>query len=302
MENKPNTATEKKSGNNKIWIILLALSAIFNIYQWQNNNTVVESYEVKNDSLVSAKMDVEKELGETYQELNQYKGINERLDSLLAEANTSIDEQKARIQKLLKNEKNSAALNKKLKAELEDLKKMRDEYLEKIDQLLVENEQLKKDKVELTSTVENLSKNLESTVNQASVLKSEYLKVKSYKKRGSDKYVETAMAKRTNKMEVCFSVLDNKIAKAGEKDVFLRIVEPGGKTMGARSEGSTSFKMANSGDEVQCTSTIKMNYDNSKQDLCLHWEESERIFAPGTYVIEIYIEGNLSAATSFILK
>ncbi|HMT30533.1 MAG TPA: hypothetical protein PKD91_14755, partial [Bacteroidia bacterium] len=81
-----------------------------------------------------------------------------------------------------------------------------------------------------------------------------------------------------------------------------RIVEPGGKTMGARSEGSSTFKMANSGDEVQFTSSIKMNYDSNKQDLCLHWEESERNFAPGTYVIEIYIDGNLSAATSYVLK
>ncbi len=302
METKPNTAPEKKGDKKAIWIILLAISGIFNIYQWQNNNSVVESYEVKNDSLVSAKMDIEKELGETYQELNQYKGINERLDSLLAEANTNIDSQKARIEKLLKNEKNSASLNKKLKAELAELKTLRDEYLDKIDKLLVENEQLKKDKEELTSTVENLSKNLESTVNQASVLKSEYMKVKTYKKRGNSKFVETAMAKRTNKMEVCFSVLDNKIAKAGERDVYLRIVEPGGKTMGARSEGSNTFKMANSGEEVQFTSSIKMTYDASKQDLCLHWEEADRVFSPGTYVIEIYIDGNLSGATSYVLK
>ncbi len=146
MENKTNPAPEKKSsGSNKIWIILFALSGIFNVYQWQNKNTVVESYEFKTDSLMTAKMDVDKELGETYQELNQYKGINDKLDSLLAEANTTIDQQKARIEKMLKNEKNSAALNKKLKAELEEVKKLRDEYLEKIDKLLVENEQLKKD-------------------------------------------------------------------------------------------------------------------------------------------------------------
>jgi len=302
MENKTNPSTEKKSGKNLIWIILFALSAIFNIYQWQNKNTVIETYEFKTDSLMTAKMDVDKELGETYQELNQYKGINERLDSLLAEANTNIEQQKARIQKLLKNEKNSAALNKQLKAELEEVKKLRDEYLEKIDKLLVENEQLKKDKEQLSSTVETLSKNLESTVNQASVLKSEYLKVKTFKKKGSDKYTETAMAKRTNKMEVCFSVLENKIAKAGEREIYLRIVEPGGKTMGARSGGSSTFKMANSGEEVQYTSNLKFNYDNSKQDLCLNWEEQERIFAPGTYVIELYIDGNLSGATSYVLK
>jgi hypothetical protein len=301
MENKPAPAGQKK-GNNLIWIILFALSAIFNIYQWQHNDTIVNSYEVKNDSLTLAKIDVEKELGETYQELNQYKGINERLDSLLSEANISIDEQKTRIEKLLKNERNSASLNKKLKAELEEIKKLRDQYLEKIDQLLVENEQLKKEKLDLSSTVETLSKNLESTVNQASVLKSEYLKVKAFKKKSSNKYSETAMAKRTNKMEVCFSVLDNKIAKPGERDVYLRIVEPGGKTMGARTEGSSTFKMQNSNEEVQYTSTTKMKYDNTRQDICLNWEEKERVFAPGTYVIEVYMDGNLSAATSYVLK
>lgn len=302
MENKGNPAPEKKNNKNLVWIILFALSAIFNIYQWQNKNTVVESYEFKTDSLMSAKMDVDKELGETYQELNQYKGINERLDSLLAEANTSIDEQKSRIEKLLKNERNSASLNKKLKAELAEIKKLRDEYLEKIDKLLVENEQLKKDKEELSSTVENLSKNLESTVNQASVLKSEYMRVKTFKKRGNEKYSETAMAKKTNKMEICFSVLENRIAKAGEREIYLRIVEPGGKTMGARSTGSSTFTMANSGEEVQFTANTKMNYDNGKQDICLNWEEQERVFAPGTYVIELYIDGNLSGATSYVLK
>lgn len=295
-------APEKKSSNNRIWIILFALSAVLNIYQWQTNTTEVQELNNRNDSLLTAKVDIEKELGETYQELNQYKGINERLDSLLAVANGSIEEQRARIEKLLKNEKNSAALNKKLKAELEDLKKLRDEYLEKIDKLLVENEQLKSQNQELASTVESLSKNLESTVNQASVLKSEYVRVKAFKKRGSGKFSETAMAKRTNKMEVCFSILENKIAKPGDKNVYLRIVEPGGKTMGDRSSGSSTFTVSGTKEEVQFTASKSITYDNARQDLCLEWEESERVFAPGTYVIEVYVDGSLSAASSYVLK
>jgi DNA repair ATPase RecN len=302
METKGNAPEGQKGGNNKIWMILLALSVIFNIYQWQNKVTVVETMQMTTDSLATSKADVDKQLAETYEELNQYKGINARLDSLLAVANGDIEAKQARIEKLMKNEKNSKELNKKLQAELEELKKLRDEYLEKIDQLLVENQQLKKDKEDLTSTVENLSKNLESTINVASVLKSEYINVKTYKKKGSDKFVETAMAKRTNKMEVCFSVIENKIAKSGSRNVYLRIVEPGGKTMGARSEGSSTFKMAGSGEEVQFTSTASIDYQNAKMDQCLNWEEQERIFAPGTYVVEIYIDGQLSGASSYVLK
>ncbi len=65
------------------------------------------------------------------------------------------------------------------------------------------------------------------------------------------------MAKRTNKMDVCFSVLENKIAQLGEKNVYLRIIEPGGKTLGARETGSNVFKMANSNEEVQYTATTR---------------------------------------------
>ncbi len=284
-----------------IWIILFAASALFNVYQWRNHTTTTEVYEVTKDSLITARVDVEKELGATIEELNKYKGINEHLDSLLAEANGKIDEQKARIQKLIRSEGNSASLNKKLAVELETLKKLRDEYLDKIDALMVENQRLKQDSTNLAGNVETLTKNLEATVNTASVLKSEYFKIASYKKRNNGKFTTTVMSKRTNKLDVCFTLLGNAIAKGGEKNVYLRIVEPGGKVMGNRSAGSNSFKMAN-GEEVMFTNTVTVNYENKNMDQCIAYEESERVFTPGTYVVEVYVDGNLSGASSYVLR
>ena len=291
----------QSKGNNRIWIVLFAASALFNVYQWRNHTSTTEVFEVTKDSLITARVDVEKELGATIEELNKYKGINDNLDSLLTEANSKIDEQKVRIQKLLKSEGNSTALNKKLMAELESLKKLRDEYLDKIDALMVENQKLKDDNTQLSGTVETLSKNLEATVNTASVLKSEYFKVSTFKKKGNGKFVSTALSKRTNKMDVCFSVLENKIAKKKKKNVYLRIIEPGGKVMGNRSTGSESFKMA-SGEEVMCTVVSSLRYENATVDNCLSYEENDRIFTPGTYLIEVYIDGNLSGATSYVLR
>jgi hypothetical protein len=293
----------EKQGSNKskIWIVLFAISALFNIYQWRNHTTVTEVFEVTKDSLITARVDVEKELGATIEELNKYKGINENLDSLLAEANNKIEEQKDRINRLIKSEGNSAALNKKLMAELESLKKLRDEYLDKIDALMVENQKLKDDNAQLTGTVKNLSKNLEATVNTASVLKSEYFKINTFKKKGNGKYTSTALSKRTNKIDICFTVLENKIAKAGEKNVYLRIVEPGGKVMGNRSSGSVTFKSAG-GEEIMCTAVSSLRYENNNIENCMSYEENDRIFTSGTYVIEVYIDGNLSGATSYVLR
>jgi DNA repair exonuclease SbcCD ATPase subunit len=261
-----------------------------------------DDYKVEKDSLITARVDVEKELTDTYTELNQYKGINSRLDSLLSEANGKVDEQKAKIDALIKREGNSKKLNKELQAELAELKKLRDQYLEKIDALLVENEQLKKDKNELTTTVESLTKNLESTVTTASLLRAEYLKINSFKKRNNDKYTSTVMAKRTNKIDACFTILENKIAKSGSKTVYLRILEPGGKVIGNRSEGSSSFKLTGTNEDVLYTMSKTVDYTNDKQDVCIIWEEADRTYAPGSYMVEVYIEGSLSGVSSLTLR
>lgn len=298
METNPN----QKNNNSKLLIVLLILSVIGNIWQWNGRNTVEKEFTETRDSLITVQVDVEKELNETYAELNQYKGINGRLDSLLQEANGKVDEQKARIEALLRKEGNSAALNKKLMAELKELQGLRDQYLEKIDALLIENENLKKDKENLSNTIENLNKNLESTVTTASALKAEYMKATASKKRSNGKYTATVMARRTNKLELCFSLLENKIAKAGERTVHLRIVEPGGNVLGNRSDGSGSFRKTGSNEELLFTSSQKVEYKNDKTDICINYEDVERNFTSGTYLMEVYVDGSLSGTTSVKLQ
>lgn len=298
MSNQPN------SGNTtqKLLIVLLLASLGLNAWLYSSKSEMSESHRVEKEGLITANLDIEKELNDTYTELNQYKGINSRLDSLLLEANSKVDEQKSRIAELMKKEKNSSSLNKQLMAEMQELKKMRDEYLERIDALLVENENLKKEKNELSGTVETLTKNLENTVTTASILKSEYLIVSTYKKRSNDKFVSTAMAKRTNKIESCFTILENKIARPGEKTVYMRIIEPGGKIVGNRTEGSNSFKKADTNEDLLFTTSKTIDYKNEKESVCIDWTEQDRVFSSGTYMIEIYIDGYLSAVNSITLR
>ena len=292
----------QKSNNSKILLVLLLASLGLNAYLFTSKSNIQETSKNEKDSLITARIDVEKELNETYTEINQYKGENSRMDSLLAVANGDIDKYKERIKELIRKEGNSTSLNKKLRAELDELKTLRDKYLEQIDALMVENEQLKKDKTELTAKVDDLSQNLEKTVSTASVLRAEYVKIKSYKKRNNNKYSETAMAKRTNKIETCFTVLENKIAKAGSKTVYLRIIEPSGKVIGNRAEGSSTFRKTGSTEELLYSLSQTIDYANANQELCLNWEEEERNFAPGKYIMEIYVDGNLSGVSEITLR
>lgn len=296
-----NTPPDKKNKNTTL-IVLLVLSVLINIYQWWNHSDTITVYEKRVDTLIIERVNVEKELGETRNELNNYKGMNSQLDSMLGEANARVDAQEKRIRDLVKTEKNAATLNTKLKQELEELRSMREEYLGKIDSLLVANQMLKEEKEQLSTSVQSLTKNLETTVSTASVLAAEYFKVTPYKKKSNDKYSETALAKRTNKVEVCFNLLENKIAKAGDKSVYLRILTPEGKVMGNRSTGSSTFKKPGSDEEMMYSSMQTVTYNNAKQNVCVAYEEAERIYPKGTYTAEIYTDGSMSGATTFTLK
>lgn len=294
--------TEQKKNKGTLWIVLFLLSAVMNIYQWRNHTTTINNYEQRVDTLVVERVNVEKELADTKSELEKYRGISANLDSLLNEANAQIDAQAAKIKNITRSEKNSAELNRKLQAQLKDLEGLRDEYLGRIDSLLMANKQLQGEKEQLTSNVETLSKNLETTTATASVLKTEYITVKSYKRKDSGKYVETAMAKRTHKLNVCFDILDNKITKPGDKTVYLKITEPGGKPIGNRSTGSSTFTTA-SGEEVMYAATSTVSYTGAKQNLCMSYEEqTDKMFPAGTYLIEIYVDGTLSGAGSYTLR
>jgi hypothetical protein len=293
---------QDKSKKGTLWIVLLLLSVVLNIYQWRNHSTSVNMYEQKVDTLVVERVNVEKELSDSRAELEKYRGISANLDSLLNEAQAKIDEQAKKIKATSSNNANLKTMNADLEKQLGELRMLRDEYMTKIDSLLMVNQQLAADKEQLTGQNQSLSKNLETTVATASVLKSEYIKVKSYKRKGNGKFVETALAKRTHKLEVCFDILDNKIAKQGEKTVYLKITEPGGKPVGNRNTGSNSFKTS-SGEEVMYATSAVIDYEGAKINQCLSYEEQEdKKFAPGTYLIEIYVDGNLSGAGSYVLR
>jgi DNA repair exonuclease SbcCD ATPase subunit len=292
----------QKSNKSTLWIVLLIVSALINVYQWMNRNTIVTAYEQKVDTLVVERVNIEKELSDIKNDLDKYRGMSSNLDSLLHEADEKIAEQEKAIKDISRKSKNASELSAKLKVQLADLQGLRDEYLTRIDSLLTENQKLQAEKKQLSGTVESLSKNLETTVSTASALKAEYLKVTAYKRKSNGTYTVASLAKRTHKMDVCFDILENKIARTGEKTVYLKITEPGGKPIGNKGTGSGSFKTS-SGEEMMYAASSTVNYTGARQNVCLNYEEQQdKMFPAGTYLIEIYIDGNLSGSASYALK
>ncbi len=297
---------QKKSNNAATLLLafLLLLSAGANVFQWKNTGSSSSvGNSVEYDSLLTIRIELERELASADAELEKYRGMSTSLDSLLNDANLKIGDQEKIIRELIAKEKNTATLNGKLQVELANLRRMKEDYFDKIDALITENKELKAQNEILQESVGGLKKEknvLQRKVDQAKLLKAEYLKVASFKKKGNGKFVESSTAKRTNKLELCFTIMDNPVAEKGERMIYIVVKEPTGKTLAGYSKAT--FNDADTGEEIVATASQKMDYNGNKQNVCLNYESDQRLLTSGTYSFVVYVDGILLAETAYMLK
>lgn len=306
MENVKND--NHKSGKSVLLLLLLSLLGNgFLGYKYftekQDHETVLiekEKTDAELSSLVDLRVNLETELSATKEDLEKFKGYSEELDSLLAHARNDLEKKEKRIASLSKDSKKL----KELQKELEDLKAMRDNLLEQVDKLVMENNLLKKENQEYQATIGDLNmenSNLEKKVESGSALTSTQVLLVSYKEKSKGKRAVTAIAKKTDFMEVCFNIAQNRIASKGPKEVYARIISPEGSTLAVQSLGSGTFKSKENGEDNLYTTKKTIDYDGNEKNHCIAWKPNMP-FSSGKYKVEIFIDGYLSGVGGLILK
>jgi hypothetical protein len=297
--------TEKKQNNRKIiyiLAILLGISLVGNIIQLNKTNSVqVELAEEQSnvDSLTSFKQQLENQFESMTFELDQFKGKNIELDSLLERANTDIAKQKSKIEKLIKENKDIPLL----KRQLEEMKFIRDQYRVQIEQLIKENKELRFANVNLTQEVDNLTKtkeDLSQKVELASALKAENISVQTLREKGKGKFELSDKAKRVSRIRTVFVVAENKVARPGQRDVVLRIIKPDGYPLTDPNNGSGTFTKSD-GRSADFTLQKSINYANDRNEVVFEWDQIEELRS-GLYISELYVDGQLMGNYKFSLR
>lgn len=298
---------EKSSKGKLALIVLLALSLVGNAVLFVAGKSTIEEKDDKIVEVVAARDSVQVIYNEVSAESTRLKGDNEKLNVVLSERDKEVEESKKRIDGFMKTIKDKDQLIKAIKAEKDKLKKKTSEYEERIDQLLLENKELAKKKAELEEELSDVSFQRDHFKNKANIgakLKAEYVQTKSYRDRmfGNGEK-PTSMAKRTKKIDVCFSVLKNEIAENGAKTVYLRIVAPNGEVMGNPGKTSGQFMSTETNKDTKYSSKREFTYTGAQQDICLSYEEEkDKMFPVGDYTIEIYVDKMLSSSSKYTLK
>ncbi len=298
MENKGQKREQRRSVFIILVIVLILANALLLYLVWQNGKSQLEE-EQKNSAL-------QKELYE-----RDLKGVQEKLEAQIKQTKKLETENQAFIDSLQlvleevqterNNLKNNTQLtqnqmnNLKQKIEAyEILLKKKDKEIEKLretaDILYKENNDLKEEKNELTSTITELDREkskMQGKLNEAAVLKAENVVVNIIDSRGKEQSGGQYRANKIDKLSISFNIADNKLSKIGNKEVYMRVLEPAGTLL---INPGSSGKFEANGREIQYTSRKQILFDNSRQTVNFEFSRTGE-FEPGRHTVEFYSEG-----------
>lgn len=238
----------------------------------------------------------------------------ERADDLLKQLNDldaafqSISREHAELQNLSNQQRNeinrlraqirSVAGTQRIdevKARIEQLELELAEYRNQAEILMDENTQLSGENARVKTTLamteeqvlelELQKQGLTNQIESASVLNIMNIEVITTRsaRRGER---ETARAGRVDRIQVCFTILENILANPGNRNFYLRVTGPNGQLLtGGQNQ---TFELL--GNQVPYTATRAFDYKNQQLVACIVYNPTDGL-EKGIYRLAIYTEG-----------
>ncbi|WP_044398104.1 hypothetical protein [Lacinutrix sp. Hel_I_90] len=230
--------------------------------------------------------------------LNELTEMQAQYDVALSEntvANQNLIEAKQRIDGLIDSLKVSETNLKSLwsyKKKYLALQKEMTAVLAQNDQLKVENQSLATSldstKIQLderkmfTDSLLVQNTTLADVVESASTLNTNTLTITGVIERSSGKQIPTDRARRSDKLKICFTVAKNKLVAAGDKELYVQVIDPKNNILGANEQ--ITF-----GEETLSYSVIsKFNYENESLPICEYVSRASEDFEEGNYKINVF--------------
>jgi hypothetical protein len=255
-------------------------------------------------SLNGANKNLSENIKELREKLDTFKGRNQELDFLLASANRELEIKDGKLRDLLSE---NASLS-EIKSEYNKLIKINQKNIEQLKTLEAlyagagsENNSLKNEISELKAKIdllEAVNLRLKAKVDAASVLKSENITAITQRKSSRGEFVKSRLRK-ADRVLVTFEIAENKIADAGVKTVYVRLLDSRGNLVSTHSE---VFENPDKNISIPYSVSQSVNYSNTSQKVIVPIEVIGEKYVKGTYVAEIYCDGNFSGMKKFRLR
>ncbi|MCX6325575.1 MAG: hypothetical protein NT144_02825 [Bacteroidia bacterium] len=228
-----------------------------------------------------------------------YDTLKTNNDSL----NAGLQKERTRIVRLLSVNASNTQLIKKYKSEITTMREIMKSYIVQIDSLntrnkilAAENTEIHQQITQVRSTNTELSKvreELSTKVEIASVIQAKAIVAVSLNKRRK----ETTRISQLDKLRICFTLRENPLAKAGQKEVFMRVIRPDSLIITNSPDNLFEYK----GSKIIYSASRALDYMNQDIEMCIFLDNTDD-FIIGNYSVELYLEDNIIGRTNFMLS
>ena len=253
--------------------------------------------ELEQQQLDMAQADLEREYQDLNDEFAQFENSRRFItdDSVKRELNDKYEAARIQVEKLqqeLNNQKHkSAAEIAKLRSEIDTLRALLRHYVEEIDRLNKENQELRRLSSQVTETTRR-NEALSERMTLAEKLNVTGLTLTALNKKGkNEKKVTKAV-----QLKVTFTIPQNNSTPVGEKTIYMRIISPSGQLLGPG--GTFPFE----GGNVEYTSRKTIEYAGEEiGGVTIYWDVNTPLIA-GDYTVELFADNFRLVSRQFNLK
>jgi hypothetical protein len=140
--------------------------------------------------------------------------------------------------------------------------------------------------------------NLAQAVEKGSALNLTKISVDAVKERSNGKLSSTTRAKSTDKFKICFTVAENVISQAGDREFYIEALDPQGNVV-----GQSMSKANDNGASITYSTSTGFYYENKSLDICDYLNKPSGDFQKGQYMVNVYDDKlTLLGTSQFILK
>lgn len=290
---------EKKSKNllkASIAVLALCLLALglYTVQSYQESKAYMGVLEQE-------KIDLKNELQDLLSKYEQAEKNNELLQSDLLKAQEKI----RRLLDSVKKKEATYVFMRKYKRQVTSLKKEKETLFRTIDSLATVNQSLhdmvintKTQLVQSAKRTDSLAiqnEKLIAKVSEASELKVIQLDTKGVSIKSNNSTKAEDRANNVDKIEVCFTLAENKLAPAGEKRLFVQIINPKNDLLGE--QATITFGEA----VLNYSKIVEVLYQNERLEICALVPAKEANLIEGRYLVNIFLGSKLLSSGEFTL-
>ena len=295
---------KKDSKNNKKWLlpvllgVPLIVAILLVIILSVKNNDLAEQNEEIQEYIAFEK---EEMLNDLHAAKQEYDELKMSIDNDSLRYKLEIEQQRTQqlLEELERIKSNDAAEITRLKKELKTLRGVLESYVVQIDSLHRENTELKSENKTLIASKKKAEKERDTLVEEkeqltekvtlASQLDATDIRMVMLRKNGK----ETEKIKRAKQIKITFTVSKNITANPGEKIAYARITDGDQELLTKNRRDTFSYE----GREIAYSIKIPFEFTGEETSLTMFWDIEETL-SKGTYVVSIFVDGNMIGSGS----